>query len=111
VLGANGWGTSLVVAAGTTFPRCPHDQIASLTTGSPPPGMTGAVVNGPNRADRIHELIRQSSRKPCSTTSFEAYDRDDAHYTDDEQVSANTESSIDFTATGMLAFALTARGL
>jgi hypothetical protein len=111
VLGANGWGTSLVVAAGTTFPRCPHDQIASLTTGSPPPAMTGAVVNGPNKADRIHELIRQRSRKPCSTTSFEVYDRDDAHYTDDEQVSANTESSIDFTATGMLAFALTARGL
>jgi hypothetical protein len=111
VLGANGWGTSLVVAAGTTFPRCPHDQIASLTPGSPAPGMAGAVVNGPNKAERIHELIRQKSRKPCSTTSFEAYDRDDAHYVDDEQVSANTEPSIDFTATGMLAFALTARGL
>jgi hypothetical protein len=111
VLGANGWGTSLVVAAGTTFPRCPHDQIASLTAGSPAPGMTGAVVNGPNKAERIHELIRRGSRNPCSTTSFEAFDRDDAHYTDDEQVSANTEPSIDFTATGMLAFALSARGL
>jgi endoglucanase len=111
VLGANGWGTSLVVAAGTTYPRCPHDQIASLTTGSPAPGMTGAVVNGPNKAERIDELIRREGRNPCSTTSFAAFDRDDAHYTDDEQVSANTEPSIDFTATGMLAFALTARGL
>jgi endoglucanase len=109
-LGANGWGTSLVVAAGTTFPRCPHDQIASLTVGPPASGMTGAVVNGPNKAERIHELIRGSD-KSCSTDSFAAFDRDDAHYTDDQQVSANTEPSIDFTATGMLAFALSARGL
>ncbi|WP_148307964.1 glycoside hydrolase family 9 protein [Actinoplanes friuliensis] len=111
VLGANGWGTSLVVAAGTTFPRCPHDQIASLTAGPPAPGMTGAVVNGPNKAERIHELIEQRTSDACSTDSFAAYDRDDAQYTDDEQVSANTEPSIDFTATGMLAFALTARDL
>ncbi|MGW4945627.1 glycoside hydrolase family 9 protein [Actinoplanes sp. NPDC004185] len=110
-LGANAWGTSLVVAAGTTYPRCPHDQIAGLTTGSPAPGMTGAVVNGPNKAERIHELIETGRDSACATEGFAAYDRDDVHYTDDEQVSATTEPSIDFTATGMLAFALTARGL
>ena len=108
-LGANGWGTSLVVAAGTTYPRCPHDQIASLTEGSPAPGMAGAVVNGPNRSERIQELAGQGKESGCSTADFAEFDRDDARYTDDELVSATTEPSIDFTATGMLAFALTAR--
>jgi hypothetical protein len=75
----------------------------------PAPAMTGAVINGPNKADRIHELIKQDRQSPCSTNAFALYDRDDAHDTDDEQVSANTEPSIDFTATSMLAFALTAR--
>ncbi|GAA3929164.1 glycoside hydrolase family 9 protein [Actinoplanes auranticolor] len=104
-------GTSLVVAAGTTVPRCPHDQIAGLTPGSPAPGMTGAVVNGPNRADRIRDPIESRGRSSCSTGAFAAFDREDTHYTDDERVSATTEPSLDFTATGMLAFALTARGL
>ncbi|MDP2774247.1 MAG: glycoside hydrolase family 9 protein, partial [Nocardioides sp.] len=29
-LGANAWGTSLVIGAGTTFPQCPHHQVANL---------------------------------------------------------------------------------
>jgi hypothetical protein len=109
VLGANGWGTSLIVGAGTTYPRCPHDQIASLTTNSAAAGMIGAVVNGPNAAERIHELIADPSPSSCATDTFAVYDRDDMHYTDDVRVSANTEPSIDFTATGILAFALTAK--
>jgi endoglucanase len=108
-LGANGWGTSLIVGAGTTYPRCPHDQIASLTAGAAASGMVGAVVNGPNAAKRIHELIADPSPSPCGSDTFAVYDRDDTHYTDDVRVSANTEPSIDFTATGLLAFALTAK--
>jgi endoglucanase len=110
VLGANGWGTSLVVGAGATYPRCPHDQIASLTPNPAAEGMTGAVVNGPNAAGRIHELIADPSPSPCASDTFAVYDRDDTHYTDDVRVSANTEPSIDFTATGLLAFALTTEG-
>ncbi|WP_158647678.1 glycoside hydrolase family 9 protein [Actinoplanes sp. ATCC 53533] len=109
-LGANGWGTSLIVGAGTTYPRCPHDQIASLTAdAATTAGMVGAVVNGPNAATRIHELIADPSPSPCGSNTFAAYDRDDTHYTDNVRVSANTEPSIDFTATSLLAFALTAK--
>ena len=112
VLGANGWGTSMVVGAGSTYPRCPHDQIATLA-GSPAvgPGMVGAVVNGPNTADRVRRLLTEAGGTPgrCSTDDFARFDRDDAHYVDDSRVSANSEPAIDFTATGLLAFALIAQ--
>jgi hypothetical protein len=107
-LGANGWGTSLVIGAGTIYPRCPHDQIASLTSPGGALSMIGAVVNGPNTATRIHELLPQTTASPCAAGQFKIYDRADADYVDDVRVSANSEPSIDFTATGMLAFALTA---
>ena len=109
VLGVNGWGTSLVVGAGSTYPRCPHDQIATLTkTAVSGVTVTGAVVNGPNRAERVHELLTEAGPVACGSDAFAVFDRDDAHYADDMRVSANTEPSIDFTATGMLAFALMA---
>ena len=110
VLGANGWGTSLIVGAGTTYPECPHDQIATLTRSpATATGMVGAVVNGPNRADRVHELLADREPSRCTGGTFTTFDRDDAHYVDDMRISATTEPSIDFTATGLLAFALTAR--
>jgi endoglucanase len=108
--GANGWGTSLVVGVGTTYACCPHDQITTLA-GHPSVelGMIGAVVNGPNSADRVHELLADRSPSSCAAASFEQFDRDDAHYVDDMRISANNEPSIDFTVTGLLAFALTAK--
>ncbi|MCY1142196.1 glycoside hydrolase family 9 protein [Actinoplanes sp. Pm04-4] len=107
VLGVNGWGTSMMVGVGTTYPRCPHDQIATLTrTEEPGLTMTGAVVNGPNKADRVHELQATSGPATCRNDAFAPFDRDDTHFTDDSRISANTEPSIDFSATGLLAFAL-----
>ncbi|WIM97480.1 glycoside hydrolase family 9 protein [Actinoplanes oblitus] len=101
-LGRNGWGVSLVIGAGTDFPRCPHDQIGTLT-GVP---MTGGVVNGPNAADRVESLEQATPETLCSAGSYPDFDRPDAQYVDDMRVSATNEPSIDFTATGMLAFAL-----
>jgi endoglucanase len=110
VLGANGWGTSMVIGVGSTYPRCPHDQIATLARNPATRlGMIGAVVNGPNSAARVHELLADPQPSSCAINSFEQFDRDDAHYVDDTRVSANNEPSIDFTATGMLAFALMAK--
>ncbi|MBL7258657.1 glycoside hydrolase family 9 protein [Paractinoplanes lichenicola] len=106
VLGANGWGTSLVVGVGTTYPRCPHDQIATLSGEGLP--MAGAVVNGPNRADRVRSL-QSAGPSLCRNDAFAAFDRPDTHFTDDSRISANTEPAIDFSATGLLAFALTSR--
>ncbi|BCJ44728.1 hydrolase [Actinoplanes ianthinogenes] len=101
-LGRNGWGMSLVIGAGSTFPRCPHDQIGTLTGMS----MTGGVVNGPNAADRVESLERETPETLCSAGSYADFDRPDAQYADDMRVSATNEPSIDFTAAGMLAFAL-----
>ena len=110
VLGANGWGTSMVVGVGTTYPRCPHDQIASLTkTGIAGVSLNGAVVNGPNRAERVHELQAAGGPVTCQNDAFAVFDRDDVHYADDSRVSATNEPSIDFSATGLLAFALMAK--
>jgi hypothetical protein len=109
-LGANGWGTSLVVGAGSTYPQCPHDQIANLTRGLKPLTMVGAVVNGPNAADRVHELAVDSRPSDCRRAgTFKAFNRTDEHYTDNVGVSATTEPAIDFTATGLYAFSLQSR--
>ncbi|GLW30759.1 glycoside hydrolase family 9 protein [Actinoplanes regularis] len=103
-LGANGWGMSLVIGAGDDYPKCPHDQIGTLTRTS----LTGAVVNGPNAAGRVDFLELQTPKSLCSEGSFAEFDRKDAQYVDDMRVSATNEPALDFTATGMLAFALTA---
>jgi endoglucanase len=105
-LGANGWGTSLVVGAGSTYPRCPHDQIANLTRGPEPLTMVGAVVNGPNAAARVRELAQATRPSTCRVAVFKPFNRTDEHYTDNVGVSATTEPAIDFTATGLYAFAL-----
>lgn len=110
VLGANGWGASLVVGAGGADPRCSHDQIASLTPRVGEPAVAGGVVNGPNTAKRVNEILATDAKSSCVNDAFRAFDRDDARYTDDTLVSATSEPSIDFTATGVLAFALTIRG-
>jgi endoglucanase len=107
-LGANGWGTSLVVGAGSTYPRCPHDQIANLTRAPESMTMVGAVVNGPNAAERVHELAQSTRPSDCRVALFKPFNRADEHYTDNVGVSATTEPAIDFTATGMYAFALQA---
>lgn len=104
VLGANGWGTSLVIGSGTVYPRCPHDQIADLTKEE-----SGGVVNGPNAAERVRELSVAAQPSVCTTGAFAPFDRSDAGYTDNVSVSATTEPAIDFTATGLFAFTLTAR--
>ncbi|MFI1989927.1 glycoside hydrolase family 9 protein [Actinoplanes sp. NPDC020271] len=103
-LGANGWGVSMVIGAGDEYPKCPHDQIGSLTHTS----LTGAVVNGPNRAGRVESLEEETPDSLCSDGSYTEFDREDAQYLDDMRVSATNEPSLDFTATGMLAFALAA---
>ena len=49
-LGANAWGTTFVVGAGTVFPRCMQDQISNLSGSNTdsPPLLVGATVDGPS---------------------------------------------------------------
>jgi len=51
ILGANAWGTSLIVGDGSTFPHCMQHQVANLagSLDGSPPVLAGAAVEGPNK--------------------------------------------------------------
>jgi len=104
-LGANAWGSSFVIGAGSVFPRCPEHQAANLTGKQ----LTGAAVNGPNKAGRFAELNRFPTMRPCVTGGFDRFDGRDARFLDDVGAWQSVEPADDFTATALLTFALTSR--
>jgi endoglucanase len=112
-LGANAWGTTFVIGEGTVFPHCPQHQVANLA-GSLTGGrrvLVGAVVNGPNGAENFTDLGIPDGARACPVDGrnrFAAFDRRDARFLDDVRAWPSVEPAIDFTSTGMLAFALTA---
>jgi len=112
-LGANAWGTSFVIGEGATFPECPQHQVANLA-GSLTGGrdvLVGAVVNGPNGAENFEDIGIPDGARACPVDGrnrYAAYDRPDARFLDDVRAWPSVEPAIDFTSTGMLAFALAA---
>ncbi|MEV6768463.1 glycoside hydrolase family 9 protein [Nocardia sp. NPDC051030] len=102
VLGANAWGSSFVIGVGSVFPRCPEHQIANLSGQI----LTGAVVNGPNGADKLEELNRFPTMRSCATPGFESFDGQGARYVDDVGAWQTVEPADDFTAIALLYFAL-----
>src|SRR5439155_23737663 len=58
VFGANAWGASFVVGAGSAFPHCLHDHVANLTYSldGQPPLLLGATVAGPDDAGAFRGL-------------------------------------------------------
>ena len=107
-LGANAWGTSLVIGEGTVFPHCPQHQVANLA-GSLTGGrhvLVGAVVNGPNGAENFEDIGIPDGARACPVDGrnrFAAFDRPDARFLDDVRAWPSVEPAIDFTSTGMLA--------
>lgn len=110
-LGLNGWGLSLVVGVGNTFPRCIHHQIANLSGDLTGKGKiaTGAVVNGPNSASAFKSLAATASAKKCGGVDVSRFDGQGARFVDQPHAYASTEPAIDFTVTGLLAVTLQAR--
>jgi hypothetical protein len=114
-LGANAWGASFVIGEGTVFPHCPQHQVANLA-GSLTGGrrvLVGAVVNGPNGAENFEDIGIPDGARACPVDGrnrFAAFDRPDARFLDDVRAWPSVEPAIDFTSTGMLAFALAATG-
>jgi endoglucanase len=114
-LGANAWGTTFVIGEGTLFPHCPQHQVANLA-GSLTGGrrvLVGAVVNGPNGAENFEDIAIPDGARACPVgggNRFAAFDRPDARYLDNVRAWPSVEPAIDFTSTGMLAFALEATG-
>ncbi|TVT61289.1 hydrolase [Amycolatopsis rhizosphaerae] len=106
VLGANAWGSSFVIGAGSVFPRCPEHQVANLTGEV----LTGAAVNGPNKADKFTEPNRFPAMRQCAVADFARFDGQGARYVDAVGAWQSVEPADDFTATALLYFALAAVG-
>ncbi len=111
VLGANAWGTSFIVGAGSTFPECIHHQIANLSGSldGTAPLLLGAAVNGTNSTDQFAYLgLFEETRRcpPAGGDAFGAFDGKGARYWDNVRSWPTVEPAIDFVATTPLTFAL-----
>lgn len=111
ILGANAWGTSFIVGAGTRFPRCPHHQVANIvgTLDGTTPILTGAAVNGTNGADQFEYLGLPEGGVRCPPDRSDPSARFNgmrARWWDDARSWPTSEPAIDFAATTPLAFAL-----
>jgi len=113
ILGANAWGTSLIVGDGSTFPHCIHHQVANIvgSLDGSPPVLAGAAVEGPNGT--VYRGL-QTGMRVCPADGvdvFAPFNGSGAQFKDDVQSFSTVEPAVDLTATSPLAFARQAAGL
>jgi endoglucanase len=114
ILGANAWGTSLIVGDGTTFPDCTQHQVANIvgSLDGSPPVLAGAAVEGPNSYSAHGHLPHMRACPPDGADTFAPFNGGGgAVYKDNVQSYSTVEPAIDLTATSPLAFARQAAGL
>src|SRR5215467_4862107 len=106
ILGANAWGTSLIVNDGSTFPLCMQHQVANLVPVPPngPPFLSGAAVEGPNSITARGTLTGMVACPPSGVDVFAQFNGK-AVYKDFVQSFSTVEPAIDLTASSFLAFA------
>jgi endoglucanase len=107
VLGANAWGTSLIVGDGSTFPLCMQHQVTNLVPVPPngPPFLLGAVVEGPNSAAAKGSVTNMVACPPNGVDQFAAFNGNGSVYKDNVQSFDTVEPAIDLTASSFLGFA------
>jgi hypothetical protein len=105
VLGANAWGSSFIIGAGTVFTDCPQHQVANLvgSLDGSPPVLAGAVVEGPSD-EKSHGRVEGMRRCPAGPGDAFARFDNAAVYRDNVQSYTTTEPTLDLTAPSMLAF-------
>ncbi len=106
ILGANAWGTSLIVNDGSTFPLCMQHQVTNLVPMPPngPPFLSGAAVEGPNSFAAKGTLTGMVACPPNGVDVFAQFNSK-AVYKDFVQSYSTVEPAIDLTASSPLAFA------
>ena len=106
VLGANAWGSSLVIGDGTTFPDCPQHQVANIAGSLNGRGavLVGAVVEGPSNAATTGFLTHMR-RCPADRVDSLAPFNSKAVFRDNVQSYSTVEPAIDLTASSPLALA------
>ncbi|WP_244190469.1 glycoside hydrolase family 9 protein [Streptomyces caeruleatus] len=114
-LGANPWGSSFVIGVGEVFPHCPEHPVANLAGSLDGTGeiLRGAVVNGPNGADKFKEDGFMRGMRPCEADPgrpWSDFDGHGARYVDRVGAWQTVEPALDFTSTALLAFALSGSG-
>ncbi|WIM92992.1 glycoside hydrolase family 9 protein [Actinoplanes oblitus] len=115
ILGGNPWGTSLIVGVGTTYPKCPHHQVANLAGSLTGGGdvLAGAAVNGPNGTATFEDFESSDAGRACPADGvdhYAAFNGNGARYLDNYDAWMSNEPAIDFASTGALAFSLLGRG-
>ena len=94
-----------MIGAGTVYPQCPQHQVSNLRG-----EVRGAVVNGPNGAENFEWIGIPDGANACpadGVNRFAEFDTPTARYLDDVRAWPSSEPAIDFTATALLALALT----
>jgi len=112
ILGANAWGTSLIVGDGITFPHCMQHQVANLvgSLDGTPPVLKGAAVEGPNSI-ATRGLVSGMVTCPANGVDvFAQFNGNGAVFEDNVQSFSTVEPAIDLTASSPLAFAWTIAG-
>jgi endoglucanase len=112
ILGANAWGSSFIIGDGSTFPHCPHHQVANLvgSLDGAPPVLNGAAVEGPNGTVYSGFQTGMQNCPPDDSDPFATFNSS-AKFKDDIESFSTVEPAVDLTATSPLAFARQAAGL
>jgi endoglucanase len=112
VLGANAWGSSFVVGAGSVYPHCLAAQIPNLAGSLSGHGaiQLGATVEGPIAPSELRGLELPDGARRCSAgaaqqQAFSAFDGHGLAYRDDVRSSATSEPTDDLAALTLLASA------
>src|ERR1700733_11705689 len=107
-LGANAWGSSFVVGAGTTYPHCMQSEIANLVGSLSGHGdiQLGAVTDGPSSPDIFVGLGTVTGMRACSAGSFSDFNNTSAAYEDNVLSWPSVEPADDYTAISLFAFSM-----
>jgi endoglucanase len=111
-LGANPWGASFVVGAGSAFPYCMQSEIANLSGSLNGTGaiQLGATVDGPSNPANFAGLGTVPGMRACSHGSYAAFGNSAAGYEDNVVSWPSVEPSLDYSAISLLAFTFGASG-
>jgi endoglucanase len=106
LFGANAWGASFMVGAGSSSPRCMQHQVSNLAKSS----AVGAVVNGPNDsgqfADGLGDYQDGMVTCPSGGDPYSAFTGHGSRYVDDVRSWQSSEPALDMTGSAVLGLAL-----
>ncbi|HEY6782867.1 MAG TPA: glycoside hydrolase family 9 protein, partial [Candidatus Dormibacteraeota bacterium] len=106
ILGANAWGTSLIVGDGSAFPDCMQHQVANLagSLNGERPILAGATVEGPNSFAATGVVTGMRTCPANGVDTFAQFNGTTAVFQDNVQSWSTDEPALDLGATTPMAF-------